>query len=62
MICKGMLNNQIAEKSNISVHTVETHKSNIKNKLSIKSDIDYLKIAIEEDIEDIMKFYKIQNK
>lgn len=62
MICKGMLNNQIAEKSNVSLHTVETHKSNIKNKLSIKSDIDYLKIAIEEDIEDIMKFYKIQNK
>lgn len=62
MICKGMHNNQIAEISNISVHTVETHKTNIKNKLSLKSDIDYLKIAIEEGIEDIMKFYKIQYK
>jgi DNA-binding NarL/FixJ family response regulator len=62
MICKGLLNNQIADSLNISVHTVETHKSNIKNKLLIKTDIDYLRIAIEENVEEIMKFYMIQNK
>lgn len=62
LICKGLLNNDIADKLNISIHTVETHKSNIKNKLSIKTDIDYLKTAIEENIEEIMKFYKIENK
>jgi len=62
LICKGSLNYQIADKLNISVHTVETHRSNIKNKLIIKSDIDYLRIAIEEGIEDVMKFYKIHNQ
>jgi DNA-binding NarL/FixJ family response regulator len=62
LICKGLLNVEIADKLNISIHTVETHKSNIKNKLSIKTDIDYLKIAIEENLDEIMKFYKIENK
>jgi len=62
LICKGFLNNQIADNLNISIHTVETHKSNIKNKLLIKTDIDYLKVAIEENVEEIMKFYMIQNK
>lgn len=62
LICKGFLSNQIANTLNISVHTVETHKSNIKNKLSIKTDIDYMRIAIEENIDEIMKFYMIQNK
>jgi len=61
MICKGLSNKQIADSSNISIHTVETHRSNIKNKLLIKTDIDYLKIAIEENIEEIMKFYMIKS-
>lgn len=60
MICRGMLNSEIAENLHISIHTVETHRSNIKNKLLIKSDIDYLKIAIEENVEEIMMLYKIR--
>ncbi|OFX21425.1 MAG: hypothetical protein A2041_07665 [Bacteroidetes bacterium GWA2_31_9b] len=62
MICKGYLNQQISESLNICIHTVETHRSNIKNKLAIKNDVDYLKIAIEENIEEVMKFYKIQKQ
>jgi len=61
LVTKGLLNNAIADKLNISVHTVETHKSNIKSKLLIKTDIDYLRIAIEENVDEIMKYYKIQN-
>lgn len=60
MICRGMLNSEIADNLHISIHTVETHRSNIKNKLQIKSDIDYLKIAIEENVEEIMMLYKIR--
>ncbi|HCT29731.1 MAG TPA: hypothetical protein DIW31_03120 [Bacteroidales bacterium] len=60
MICRGMLNSEIADNLHISIHTVETHRSNIKNKLLIKSDIDYLKIAIEENVEEIMQLYKIR--
>ncbi|MGE0077600.1 MAG: response regulator [Bacteroidales bacterium] len=62
MICKGFINQQIANSLNVSIHTIETHRSNIKNKLGIKTDIDYLKIAIEENIEEVMKFYMIKSK
>jgi len=62
MICKGYKNNQIAEKLFISIHTVETHKSNIKSKLSIKNDIDFIRIAIEENISEIMNHYEIQKQ
>ncbi len=61
-ICQGNTNKEIAEKLNVSVHTVETHKSNIKNKLEIKSDVDFLAIAIEDEIEEIMKFYKLKKR
>ncbi len=61
-ICKGNTNKEIAEKLNVSVHTVETHKSNIKNKLEIKSDVDFLAIAIEDEIEEIMRFYKLKKR
>lgn len=60
MICKGLLNSEIAETLHISIHTVETHRSNIKNKLGVRTDIDYMKIAIEENVEEIMKLYKIR--
>lgn len=60
LICKGHTNQQIAEKLNVSIHTVETHRSNIKNKLSIKTDVDYIKIAIEDNIEEVMEFYEIK--
>jgi DNA-binding NarL/FixJ family response regulator len=62
MVCKGETNNEIAEKLTISVHTVETHKSNIKSKLSLKNDIECLRIAIEENLEEILQFYKIQKQ
>lgn len=62
MICKGFLNQQISESLNICLHTVETHRSNIKNKLAIKNDMDYIRIAIDENIEEIMKFYNIQKQ
>ncbi|RPH34522.1 MAG: DNA-binding response regulator [Bacteroidales bacterium] len=60
MICRGLVNSEIADNLHISIHTVETHRSNIKSKLLIKSDIEYLKIAIEENVEEIMKLYKIR--
>ncbi len=60
MICMGHSNVQIAESLNVSIHTIETHRSNIKNKLSLKNDVDYLRLAIEENVEEIMKYYKIQ--
>lgn len=60
LISKGHTNTEIAEKLHISVHTVETHKSNVKNKLEIKCDVDFLAIAIEDEIDEVMKFYNLR--
>jgi len=62
MICKGFSNIQISETLSVSIHTIETHRSNIKNKLSLKNDVDYFRLAIDENVEEIMKFYKIQKQ
>lgn len=37
LVCKGLLNKEIAEKLNISLTTVITHRKNITQKLGIKS-------------------------
>ena len=61
-ICEGHTNREIADILHVSVHTVETHKSNIKNKLEIRSDVDFLAIAIDDEIDEIMEFYKLKKK
>jgi DNA-binding NarL/FixJ family response regulator len=60
LISEGNTNIEIADKLHISIHTVETHKSNVKNKLGIKCDVDFLAIAIEDEIDEIMKFYNLR--
>lgn len=60
LISEGHTNIEIANKLHISIHTVETHKSNVKNKLGIKCDVDFLAIAIEDEIDEIMKFYNLR--
>lgn len=36
-ICKGLNNNEIAEKLNLSYHTIKTHRKNIYTKLSVSN-------------------------
>ncbi len=37
LVAKGMANNEIADRRNISIHTVMTHRKNITHKTGIKS-------------------------
>lgn len=52
-IVEGMHNPNIAEKLNISVRTVETHKTSIMRKLDLTSTVDLVKFAIKNKIIEI---------
>lgn len=47
MISDGMLNRDIAEKLNLSVQTVETHRKNIHLKLQVSSRVELIKKVSE---------------
>jgi len=46
----GYTNNEIAEKLNLSVFTVKTHKNNIMQKYSFKSTVEMIKFALRNNI------------
>ncbi len=50
LICDGLLSKEVANKLEISVRTVETHKKNIFEKLEINNSIELLKYAIRNKI------------
>ncbi len=50
LICEGLLYKEVADKLNISVRTVETHKKNIFAKLEINNSIELVKYAIRNKI------------
>lgn len=41
-MAQGKLNKEIAEALNISIETVKTHRKNLKRKLGLKSQLDYI--------------------
>lgn len=49
----GMIYKEIADKLNISVRTVESHKLNILKKLELKTIIDLVKYAIKNNIVEL---------
>ena len=48
--CDGLLGKEIAEKLNISLRAVNSHKTNIFNKLGISSSVELVRFAIEHGI------------
>ncbi len=50
LICEGLLHKEVAEKLQISIRTVETHKKNVFDKLNINNSIDLVKYAIRNNI------------
>lgn len=50
LIAEGLLNKEIADKLNISIRTVDTHKTNIQHKLKLKSSVEIAKYAIRHDL------------
>lgn len=52
-IVEGLGNPQIAEKLNISIRTVETHKTSILKKLGLNNIVDLVKFAIKNKIIEL---------
>jgi len=52
-VVEGMNNPSIAEKLNISIRTVETHKTSIMRKLNLNSTVDLVKFAIKNNIIEL---------
>lgn len=53
LIALGYGNKEIANKLCISVKTVETHKSNIMNKLDLSTRAEIVKYAIKKNLIDL---------
>lgn len=53
LFAEGFSNQEISEKLNISVRTVETHKNNIMQKFNFKSTVDLVKFAIRNNLADL---------
>lgn len=47
---EGYTNNEIAEKLNLSIYTVKTHKNNIMQKYNFKSTVEMIKFALRNNI------------
>lgn len=50
MYVEGFTNTEIAERLNLSIYTVKTHKNNIMQKYNFKSTIEMIKFAIKNNI------------
>jgi DNA-binding NarL/FixJ family response regulator len=50
LVAEGLMNKEISDQLNISIRTVDNHKSNILRKLNLKSSIDIVKYAIKNEI------------
>ena len=48
LVAEGYSRKEVAEKLGIAVSTVQSHRDNIKKKLSIKRTAELIKYAIEE--------------
>jgi two-component system, NarL family, response regulator DegU len=53
MMMQGMSNQEIADAGFVSIRTVETHKSNIMAKLSLKNTVELVKYAIRNRFFEI---------
>ena len=49
-VVEGLSNKEIADKLNISVRTVDSHKNNILHKLGLKSSVELVKYAIKNNL------------
>ena len=48
--CNGLMGKEIAEKFNISLRAVNSHKTNIFNKLGLSSSVEMVRFALEHGI------------
>lgn len=53
LIVQGNTNRQVAQSLNISVRTVETHRSNLMGKLNLHSRVELVRFAIEHGLVNL---------
>jgi len=53
LYAEGYSNQEISEKLNISIRTVETHKNNIMQKYNFRSTVDMVKFAIRNNLAEL---------
>jgi DNA-binding NarL/FixJ family response regulator len=53
LVLEGLSNNEISKKLFVHIRTVETHKTNVMQKLGLKNSIELVKFAIKNDLFDI---------
>jgi two-component system response regulator NreC len=53
LIVEGLTNNELSEKLNISIRTVETHKTSIMRKLNLNSTVELVKFALKNKIIEL---------
>lgn len=50
LVSHGFKNREVAEKLEISVKTVETHRSNVMNKLALRNVAELIRYAIQKGL------------
>ncbi|MBT3301301.1 MAG: response regulator transcription factor, partial [Bacteroidetes bacterium] len=50
---EGLSNTEVAAKLFVSLRTVETHKSNILQKLQLKNTVELVKFALKHNLLEI---------
>ena len=53
LVADGYKNREVAEKLDISVKTVETHRANIMNKLALRNLAELIRYAIQKGLVKI---------
>ncbi|MCG3113009.1 MAG: response regulator transcription factor [Candidatus Manganitrophus sp.] len=53
LVADGFKNREVAEKLQISVKTVETHRANIMNKLALRNLAELIRYAIQKGLVKI---------
>jgi len=51
LISEGKSNSEVAEVLRISIHTVETHRANIMNKLDLRNTVELVRYAIQKGLD-----------
>lgn len=53
LVVEGLTNQEIADKLFVNIRTVETHKTNILQKLQLKNSVDLVKFAIKNNLLEL---------
>ncbi|MCF8299296.1 MAG: response regulator transcription factor, partial [Saprospiraceae bacterium] len=53
LVVEGLSNQEIANKLFVNIRTIETHKTNIMNKLELKNSVELVKFAIKNRLVEL---------